>query len=490
MPSRYNSAHLLVGANTTPIRNPGTLRSTRIGRLSVAFILLLALLVTASPWGQTPASAAAAGDSTIFGTSAPEGLASHADAVGVEVGTKFTAKTNTSATGMRFWKGQGAKQPHTGTLWSAAGAKLAGTTFSNETATGWQSAKFDRPVALKAGESYVVSYFATKGRYAVTQDFTGGSASPDLSVAPGAGVFAYGSGTTFPTTSFRNSVYWVDVMTAPEAVPAPAAKPAPAAAPAAAPKASTVPNAETTGPPAGTALKPSGGVTITDAGAVYDGYTFSGDVIIEADNVTIRNSHVDGRIEVRPPYAGLMVQRTEIAGPGPGYSTKYPGIGYANFTCDSCDIHGWGDGAMMDANVTIKNSWIHDLAVSGDSHNQAILSLGGPNFTIVNNRLDAEADGHFTAALSFLNQWSKFSNTLVQGNLFNGGGYCVYAGGEAKGNSARPSSDVRFLDNTFGTSKYAQCGYYGPVTAFDSSGSGNQWQNNRWANGKTVQPAL
>lgn len=469
--------------------SPRILSSTRIGRISVALAVLLALVVTTSPWAQSPASAAVAADSTIFGTAAPQGLATHTDSSGVEVGTKFTASSNGTATAMRFWKGQGSKQPHTGTLWSATGTKLAGATFNAETATGWQTANFDRQVALKAGQAYVVSYYVPNGRYAVTQNFTGKAVSPNLAVAAGAGVFKYGSGPAFPTSSYRNSVYWVDVVFAKTAAtPTPAPAPSPAPSPAPAPSTGTLPNADTTGPPAGTALKASGGITISTAGAVYDGYKFSGDVVVRADNVTIRNSVINGKVNYNAQ--GLKVVRTEIAGPGGGYTTKYPAIGYDNYTCDGCDIHGWGDGAHVSNNTTIKNSWIHDIPASGESHNQAILSLGGSNITITNNVLTGGDSYNFTAALSLLNQGLAFKNTLVQGNLFNGGGYCVYAGGESKGNAARPSSNVRFLDNTFGKSQYAKCGYYGPVTAYDASGSGNQWVNNRWADGGTVPPAL
>ncbi|MBX0299451.1 DUF4082 domain-containing protein [Cryobacterium sp. 1639] len=450
------------------------------GRIAVVLSMLLALLLAASQWAVSPAGAAT---STIFGTSTPSSLVQHTDSQAVEVGTRFTARSNGTATAMRFWKTQDAGGTHTGTLWSAQGAKLAGATFSTASGSGWQSAKFDRAVALKAGQTYTVSYQAPKGRYAATQNYTGKSLSPDLAIAAGAGVFRYGATSQVPTGTYRNSMYWVDVEFAPTAV-APAPQPTTAPSPVPAPGA--FPDASTTGPPAGTTLKPSGGVTITTNGAVYDGYKFSGDIMIRANNVTIRNSVVDGRIAIRPPYTGLQVQRTEIVGPGPGYATKYPAIGFANFSCDACDIHGWGDGAMMDNNVTVKNSWIHDIAVSGGSHNQAILSLGGSNYNILNNRLDAGPDANFTASLSFLNQWGAFTNTLVQGNLFNGGGYCVYAGGEAKGNAARPSSNVRFLDNTFGKSLHQKCGFYGPVTAFDPSGAGNQWQGNRWEDGKSV----
>jgi len=278
-----------------------------------------------------------------------------------------------------------------------------------------------------------------------------------------------------------------------QALPAPAPAPAPAPSPVpAAPNvpAESWPTAASTGVPAGTALTAMNGLTVTVPGTVIDAKRVSGDIVIGADNVTIKNSLVNGRIQIRPPYKNLTVQRVEIAGPGGEWASKTEGIGYSNFSCDGCNIHGWGKGAMLDANVTIKNSWIHDIPTFGSaatgSHNEAILSLGGPNFTIVNNRLDSGESGNFTASLAFLNQWNAFTNTLVQGNLFNGGGYCVYAGGEAAHNSARPPKNVRFLDNTFGTDANSKCGYYGAAVAWYSGGTGNTWSGNVLSTGAVV----
>jgi hypothetical protein len=248
----------------------------------------------------------------------------------------------------------------------------------------------------------------------------------------------------------------------------------------------TWPTASTTGVPAGVTLTSMSGLTVKTSGTVIDAKLVKGDIIINANNVTIKNSKVEGRIQIRPPYTGLKVQRTEIAGPGTAWAAVTEGIGYANFTCEGCNIHGWGKGAMMDANVTISGSWIHDMPVASGSHNEAILSLGGPNYTIVNNRLDSGSAGNFTASLAFLNQWNSFTNTLVQGNLFNGGGYCVYAGGEAAHNAQYPSSNVRFLDNTFGTDANPKCGYYGAAVAWHSSGVGNQWSGNVMVDGTVV----
>ena len=75
-------------------------------------------------------------------------------------------------------------------------ARLATTTFENESAQGWQMAKFSTPVAVMAGQTYVVSYTAPNGRYAVEPfAFSGrGINAYPLSVAGGfateaAGVF-------------------------------------------------------------------------------------------------------------------------------------------------------------------------------------------------------------------------------------------------------------------------------------------------------------
>lgn len=273
-----------------------------------------------------------------------------------------------------------------------------------------------------------------------------------------------------------------------EPSPTPDPDPIPEPTPAPEPGTSgTWPTASTTGVPAGVTLSSMSGLTVKTDGTVIDAKLVKGDIVINANNVTIKNSKVEGRIQIRPPFTGLKVQSTEIAGPGTAWAAVTEGIGYANFTCDRCDIHGWGKGAMMDANVTISNSWIHDMPVASGSHNEAILSLGGPNYTIVNNRLDSGGAGNFTASLAFLNQWNSFTNTLVKDNLFNGGGYCVYAGGEAAHNSERPSSNVRFVDNTFGTDKNPKCGYYGAAIAWHGGGVGNVWSGNAMIDGTAVR---
>ena len=156
------------------------------------------------------------GPSSIFGQRAPV-TASTSDTSAVELGVRFKSEADGVVTGVRFYKGAGNTGTHTGSLWTASGTRLATVTFSGETATGWQSATFADPVAITANTVYVASYYAPSGHYAGDQ---WAMSSQDIVESPltaprgpgngGNGVFRDGSG--FPSTSFRDTNYFVDVM--------------------------------------------------------------------------------------------------------------------------------------------------------------------------------------------------------------------------------------------------------------------------------------
>jgi uncharacterized protein DUF4082/concanavalin A-like lectin/glucanase superfamily protein/Big-like domain-containing protein/fibronectin type III domain protein len=144
--------------------------------------------------------------------------ATDVDTAAVEVGVKFRADVAGSITGLRFYKAATNIGPHTGSLWTGSGTRLARVTFANETASGWQEAPLTAPVAIAANTTYVVSYHAPKGRYSVNEEYfaTAGTDTPPLhALAPGTdganGVYRYGAG-GFPTESYFSTNYWVDVV--------------------------------------------------------------------------------------------------------------------------------------------------------------------------------------------------------------------------------------------------------------------------------------
>ncbi len=156
------------------------------------------------------------GPYSVFGQRVPA-TADAGDSAAVELGLRFTAQTDGYVTGVRFYKSRANTGTHTGTLWSLNGTELATVTFSNESAEGWQTASFAKPVEARAGDEFVVSYYAPNGHYsAVSQDFAyrGAEANP-ISAAggfgvPSAGLFVSGAG--FPTRDWDRANYFVDAV--------------------------------------------------------------------------------------------------------------------------------------------------------------------------------------------------------------------------------------------------------------------------------------
>ena len=137
----------------------------------------------------------------------------------VELGVRFLSDTTGYITGLRFYKSSTNTGTHVGNLWSASGALLASATFAGETASGWQQVNFSTPVATTANTIYVASYHTGVGHWSVNRNYftsTGVDNSPLHAPASGVsglnGVYAYATSNTFPTSSYLDSNYWVDVV--------------------------------------------------------------------------------------------------------------------------------------------------------------------------------------------------------------------------------------------------------------------------------------
>ncbi len=154
---------------------------------------------------------------SIFGSRVPT-VPSTADTTPTEVGVKFRSDVAGQVTGVRFYKGTGNTGTHLGHLWTSTGTLLATATFTDETASGWQAVNFPSPVSINANTTYVASYYAPAGRVAGDNNaFTnaGADTAPLHALRSGVdganGVYRDGS-TGFPTSSYRDSNYWVDVI--------------------------------------------------------------------------------------------------------------------------------------------------------------------------------------------------------------------------------------------------------------------------------------
>lgn len=155
---------------------------------------------------------------TVWPAAAVPGTVNAGDGSSLELGVKIRTSVTGSITGVRFYKSPANTGTHTGSLWNAAGQRLATGTFTNETASGWQQLNFASPVPVKANTTYVASYFAPNGGYSYDTTFAANSAglAPLTALQTGTdggnGVYHYGATSAFPSTASSGSNYWVDAV--------------------------------------------------------------------------------------------------------------------------------------------------------------------------------------------------------------------------------------------------------------------------------------
>lgn len=156
---------------------------------------------------------------TIWGASATPENSSANDSGAVELGVKFRSDVSANVTGVRFYKGTANTGEHIGNLWSMDGTRLATATFGSETPSGWQQVNFTTPAPINAGQTYIASYHTNTGHYSTNLVYfqsTGVDNPPLHALASGVdganGVYTYGGTSAFPSSSYRDGNYWVDVV--------------------------------------------------------------------------------------------------------------------------------------------------------------------------------------------------------------------------------------------------------------------------------------
>ena len=156
----------------------------------------------------------------LFGNNYTPAVTSANDSASYELGVKFQSTVAGWVAGVRFYKDAGNTGTHTGSLWTSSGTLLATGTFTNESASGWQTMTFANPVQISANTTYVVSYFDPNGHYAFEEDlFDWPLKTPPLTAlkasytdpSGGNGVFNMG-GPGFPSQTFNGSNYAVNVI--------------------------------------------------------------------------------------------------------------------------------------------------------------------------------------------------------------------------------------------------------------------------------------
>lgn len=142
---------------------------------------------------------------------------SESDGQPITVGVKFRSAVTAFAKGIRFYKTDTLTgKNHIGYLYNLQGVLLDSGVFQNETSTGWQTLTLTKNIQLTANTTYIAAYYSPTGQYSstnnafntsITNGIITGLASGTVGVN---GVYSYGR--KFPTVTYQNSNYWVDLV--------------------------------------------------------------------------------------------------------------------------------------------------------------------------------------------------------------------------------------------------------------------------------------
>jgi hypothetical protein len=234
------------------------------------------------------------------------------------------------------------------------------------------------------------------------------------------------------------------------------------------------PNASNTGVPEGTELTlVKGDLAIRVPGTVIDGKFIHGCVAVHAPGVIIRRSKIRCTFAyaiISSGFAGerLLIEDSEIdCKHENGIGSLTTAVGDTNFTARRLNIHDCENGFDVDIDVTIQDSWIHDLFDDGvKAHTDGIQIAIGRNVLIERNAIFVKG----TSAI--ISHPTSMSDVTIRNNLLAGGGWTLYCPRDR-------SSDVRVIDNRFSRLFYPRGGAAGPWTDCEKVAElrGNVWDD-------------
>lgn len=234
-------------------------------------------------------------------------------------------------------------------------------------------------------------------------------------------------------------------------------------------------------------LEQTGTVHTEEDGQVIDGLDVTGAIHVNHDDVVIRRTRVsndtDGRygIDVYNGAENTLIEFVEVrSAPGNESAAGQEGIVGHDFTASHVNVSGMRTGIMVPkvGNARVEYSYVGvDPARVDGTHGTGMSMHGGSDVTYYRNNII----GNTSSALSLYPRNTPLVDIRVEGNLFNGGSYCTYAGEDPGG------SGIQFVDNVFGSDEYPECGKHGPFTSWGSAMPGAIWCGNSYAGtGQTV----
>jgi hypothetical protein len=484
---------------------------------AVAGMLALGIsYVGARPSQVASTSLLRTGEVSLWGSTATPRTAADPDTRSVELGTRFSTGTPGTVTAIMFYKQTQNGGLHTGALWSGTGTRLVAVQFGTETASGWQIARLSTPVHLAANTPYVVSYHAPRGRYADDTDYftTARRVGPLTATA---GVYTYGDSARFPTATWRNSTYYVDVAfradatSGPTSVPPPTSTPPPTTPPATTPPVTSPPTTSTPPPTTTTPPPPTGGGYVIGSGASAmtfperPGLTgaesglslYTGPAQLTSGSYLIENKLVTRQIELpRGSTATLTLHNVKFRAPATYQVIARGGTVHAdhlfvdgalNSNEPAIVIEGGGwiryselinvaNPIRLGSNGRAEWNYLHAFPTTtaeGGAHSDGIeiyygaresgAPATGPHIFALHNYIDMGRAEGANSSINVTNDFGPVDGVRIEGNtMMPGGNYALYLRGDGYCGCGGNNRDIEVVNNRwFANAADRWGGYYG-----------------------------
>jgi hypothetical protein len=226
-------------------------------------------------------------------------------------------------------------------------------------------------------------------------------------------------------------------------------------------------------------------VIVRQAGQVIDSVDIKGQLLIEASNVTVKRSIVEGRpggtSVVVVSGSGSVFTDDEITVATTGPTTD--DMNLSNATVMRSNIHGGVDGIKIHGTGVITANYIHGLTYfavdpaknGGPTHNDSVQILSSSNIRVIGNTLASVAQDN--SAIQVTQSVGAVSNLTISGNWADGGG-CTFNFSSHNGAGTEIGmSGISVTNNRFGHTSRLGCAIVRDLKT-TLSASGNVYDNN------------
>ncbi|TDE41348.1 hypothetical protein E1295_30665 [Nonomuraea mesophila] len=201
---------------------------------------------------------------------------------------------------------------------------------------------------------------------------------------------------------------------------------------------------------------------VREPGTVLDGVHVPGHLLIHADDVTVRNSVIDGDVINSDGPESFRFTITDTTVGTTGKCEPLPGVGHDKYKATRVLVQGHSDGFRVSGDdVEIRDSFVKLCSNPGD-HSDGIQAYnGGKGLLFHHNTVDQREARHITAPIFLVDE--KSQDVVVTDNLIMGGTFSLQV------RNARGRQVVR------GNKLVDKSWVYGPV---DSECGRTEWSGN------------